>query len=91
VSGVEYTVVSEWSCTDPEALRPLLGDGLVDLALRSPLRLQRRIKVWRAMPGCWEAWCRICCPGEVRIVAQVGTWERAMRRAGEHVQEVHGV
>jgi hypothetical protein len=48
-----------------------------------------RLRVRRVVPGCWEVWCRRCLPEEVRILAQVGTWERAMRRAGEHLAEVH--
>lgn len=52
-----------------------------------------RLWVHRVVPGCWEAWCPCCSddPAAVMVVAQVGTWERAMWRAGEHVREVHRV
>jgi hypothetical protein len=59
-----------------------------------------RLRVRRVVPGCWEVRCLRCwdddpyaAPWSVRpavtVVAQVGTWERAMRRAGEHLTEVH--
>lgn len=51
----------------------------------------RPVLVRRVVPGCWEAWCRRCAfLTDTGLVAQVGSWERALVRAGEHLREVHG-
>lgn len=52
----------------------------------------RPMQVRQVMPGCWEVWCRRCAfLTNTGLVAQVGTWGRAMQRAGEHLAGVHGV
>ena len=54
-------------------------------------RAEHRLTVRRVVLGCWEALCPCCVDDPVTgpVVAQVGTWERAMQRAGEHLAEVH--
>jgi len=48
------------------------------------------VTVRRVLPECWEVWCRRCAfLTNTGLVAQVGSWERAMLRAGEHLADVH--
>lgn len=50
----------------------------------------RWVQVRRVAPGCWQAWCRRCAYlTDTGLVTQVGSWGRAMLRAGEHLAEVH--
>ena len=50
------------------------------------------VLVRRVVPGCWEAWCRQCALlAGAGLVAQVGSWERAMARVQEHLATMHGV
>ncbi|GAB2696584.1 hypothetical protein [Kitasatospora kifunensis] len=49
-----------------------------------------RARVFRVTTGCWEVWCHRCAMADRGMVDLVGSWERAIQRADEHLKETHG-
>lgn len=72
--------------------RPACPDRLYEVDGHRHFQRRDSVRVCRVVPGCWEAWCGRCAfLTDTGLVTQVGSWERAMLRAGEHVQEVHAL
>lgn len=82
-----------WDLDQPVVLLPCPGwlacpDGLYEVdGHQHFMKSTGRVRVRWLLPGCWEVLCP-CCP-ERPSVAQVGSWEQAMRRAGQHARQEH--
>jgi hypothetical protein len=85
-------VIGHSMVTVPCPGRPACPDGLFGVDGHQHFR-RAVVRVQRVVPGCWEALCPCCTENPVMgpVVAQVGSWARAMARACEHLAAVHRV